>query len=318
MQRQSGLRTVVAAVGRHPVVVELNGRVIADPNASGRVQASQSGRVVAAGKALAVLGQRVRQGEVLGYLQPVTSSLERGGQAAQLAEIAAQLEVAERRVRRLEQLDGVVPAKEIEAARYDAEGLRARRDAIGTGLDGLQPLTAPVAGVVAAVSVVVGQIVEAREKLFEVVDPARLAVEALAYDVAFAQAVEGASALVDGGSVELAFVGGGKVLREQALPLLFRVLPATGGEPHALAIGQPLKVLARTGSRQAGVALPAEAVSRGPGGEPIVWAHTGAERFVPRKVRLVALDGARVAVTEGVAAGDRVVVRGATSLSQVR
>jgi hypothetical protein len=46
--------------------------------------------------------------------------------------------------------------------------------------------------------------------------------------------------------------------------------------------------------------------------------HTGAEKFIARKVRFRALDGSRAAVTEGLIAGDRVVTGGAAALAQVR
>ena len=45
------------------------------------------------------------------------------------------------------------------------------------------PFNDPMAGVISAVHVVPGQVVEAREILFEIVDPERLAVEALALRV---------------------------------------------------------------------------------------------------------------------------------------
>ena len=43
-----------------------------------------------------------------------------------------------------------------------------------------------------------------------------------------------------------------------------------------------------------------------------------AERFVPKVVLTQALDGAQVAVTQGLEDGDRVVVQGATLVNQVR
>lgn len=317
LQRRLGLRTLPAASAEHPQVVELNGRVIADPAAGGRVQAPQAGRVLPGPAGLALLGRRVRQGEVLAMLQPVSELRDLGDRQAQLAEIDAQAAVAERRLARLEQLDGVVPARDTEAARFELEGLRARKAALGAGLDGRIPLTAPVAGVVAAVSVVNGQIVDARETLFEIVDPQRLAVEALAYDAALVDAVGGASLALDGAAVELDYLGGGRVLREQALPLIFRVRQGNGAG-NALAVGQPVKVLLRSSARHQGVALPAAAVTRNPAGENVVWVHAAAERFVPRKVDSARLDGATLVVTAGLAAGERVVVEGAPALARVR
>ncbi len=310
VQRQLGLRTQVAAVAAHAAIVELNGRVVADPQAGGKVQATQGGRIELGARAR--LGARVARGEVLATLQPLVNSLERGGQQAQLADLAARSEQAQRRVARLEQLEGIVPAKEIEAARIELHGLRASRAALA-GSFAAETLRAPVAGVVAAVNVVAGQVVEARETLFEIVDPARLTVEALAYDPVLAAGLGAATAAVAGGELKLMFLGAGQVLREGALPVLFRVTAS----PAALAVGQPVQVLASTRATRQGVAVPLQAVLRDGAGTQ-VWLHVGAERLVARKVKVVPLDAQSWLVTEGLSNGDRVVVNGAAALARVR
>jgi len=60
VQRQLGLRTRVAKVQDVPASLELAGKVVANANAGGLVQAGQAGRVEAAGSSLPVLGQVVR------------------------------------------------------------------------------------------------------------------------------------------------------------------------------------------------------------------------------------------------------------------
>jgi hypothetical protein len=59
--------------------------------------------------------------------------------------------------------------------------------------------------------------------VFEVIDPQRLAVEALAYDPLLLDGLTKASAPIAGGVLDLAFVGLGRTLKEQAMPVLFRV-----------------------------------------------------------------------------------------------
>jgi hypothetical protein len=79
-----------------------------------------------------------------------------------------------------------------------------------------------VSGVIGAASVVAGQVVEAKEILFEVIDPARLAVEALAYDAALAEGIAAASAPLPGnGALEAA---------------VRRRRPATARTGHPLAV----------------------------------------------------------------------------------
>lgn len=316
-QRQLTLRTQAALKGEFPRTVELNGRIVADPNAGGRVQTFQSGRIEAGPNGLAVLGQRVAKGQILAWLQPASSAIERGSQQSALAELSAQETVLERRVARLVQLEGSVPQKDIEQAQIELAALKKRKGAVGGSL-GREALLAPVSGVVSAANAAVGQVVDAREVVFEVIDPQRLAVEALAYDPLLLDGLRKASAPVAGGVLQLAFVGIGRSLKEQAMPVLFRVeLPKTGELP-TVAVGQTLKVLAQTRARQSGVAIPVGAVVRNAANESIVWVHESAERFVARKVTSAQLDGHSVAVTSGLNGGERVVVQGAASLTQIR
>lgn len=314
VQRQLGLRTRVAVVQELAVTVELAGTVVADARAGGLVQAGQAGRVEATGAGLPVLGQTVRKGELLAQLRPVLSSMERGSNLAQIAEIAAQLAIAERKVARYAQLEGAVPQATIDAARLERDALRQRRSALGSGLSQAEALRAPISGVVSAAHAVAGQVVDAKDVLFEVIDPARLSVEALAYDPLPAGGVTRASAAVPGGALDLAYVGSGRQLREQAQVLLFRVQP---GGP-AVAVGQPLTVLATTAARVHGAAVPRSALVKTATGETAVWVHTAAERFVQRPVTAQALGALELAVTQGLAQGERVVTDGAALLAQVR
>ena len=314
VQRQLGLRTRVAVVQELAVTVELAGKVVADARAGGLVQAGQAGRVEATGAGLPVLGQAVRKGELLAQLRPVLSSMERGSNLAQIAEIAAQLAIAERKVARYAQLEGAVPQATIDATRLERDALRQRRSALGSGLNQAEALRAPISGVVSAAHAVAGQVVDAKDVLFEVVDPARLSVEALAYDPLPAGGVTRASAAVPGGALDLAYVGSGRQLREQAQVLLFRVQP---GGP-AVAVGQPLTVLATTAARVHGAAVPRSALVKTATGETAVWVHTAAERFVQRPVTAQALGALELAVTQGLAQGERVVTDGAALLAQVR
>lgn len=314
VQHKLGLRTQLAQVQDQSVAMELNGTVLADPNAGGRVQASQSGRLEAGPAGLPALGQRVTKGQVLAYLKPVSNSVERGNQQAALADLEAQLEVAQRKLQRYQQLDGVVPTKDIDTARIERDALRKRREALRVGLGAPEALTAPVGGLIAASHVTLGQLVDARETLFEIVDPSRLMVEALAYEPAQATNLGDASAAVPGGTVTLRFAGAGALLQDQALPLRFRVTHSTA----PLAVGQTLRLTARSSAMQRGVAIPRSALIRLGSGDTVVWLHDAPEHFVARPVRTSPLDAERVLVTQGLQDKDRVVTQGASLLAQIR
>lgn len=314
-QRQMGVRTqpvVLQALARSH---ELAGKVVMDPNAGGRVQALVAGRLVPGPGGLPQVGQAVRKGQVLGYVEPANGALERSGQVAQIAELRAAKGLADKRLARLRDLADTVPRKEIEAAESDAASLAARMQALGAGLSSRDVLAAPVTGVVAASLAVAGQVVDARELLFEVVDPAQLRVEALAYEPALGQNVAGASLAVGGQRVPLAFVGAARSLREQALPLVFK---GAGGQAVPLAIGQPVAVFVHEASTVQGWRVPSAALMKNPANQTIVWVKTGAEAFAPRVVTALPLDGASVAVTAGLAEGDRVATQAAALINQVR
>lgn len=314
VQRQLGLRTRLAEVRDVPASIELAGKVVANANAGGLVQSGQAGRVEAAGSSLPVLGQVVRKGEVLARLKPVVNSLERGASQSQIAEIDAQLAIAERKVARYAELQGALPQAVIDAAGLERDALRTRRHALNSGLNETEALRAPISGVISASNVVAGQVVDVKEVLFEVVDPSRLAVEALAYDPALTSGIAQASAAVPGGALDLKYVGTGRQLREQALVLLFRVQPGSA----AVSVGQPVTVQASTSRRVHGAALARTAVIKTASGENAVWVHTEAERFVQRKVTAEPLSATELVVTKGVSQGDRVVTDGAGLLAQVR
>jgi pyruvate/2-oxoglutarate dehydrogenase complex dihydrolipoamide acyltransferase (E2) component len=202
--------------------------------------------------------------------------------------------------------------------------LQQRSKTINASVVALEALIAPVSGVIAAASVVAGQVVDAREVLFEIIDPARLGVEASAFDAALLGNIAGATASPAAGvNVPLVFVGAGRALREGAIPVLFRTAaPERGGPVNAalaaLAVGQPVKVLVQTKEQVKGFAVPASAMVKNSSNQDMVWVHTGAELFVPRATRAVPLDGATVSVVDGLKAGDRVVTQGAPLVNQVR
>ncbi len=317
-QRQLGVRTLVAATGQHAKAFELAGTVVMDPNAGGKVQAVLAGRLEAGPKGLPGVGQAVRKGEVLAYVVPTAGAIERSNQLAQQAELRAARDLAARRVERLTELADTVPRKDIEAAESELQSLTQRLGAVGAGLATRDALVAPVSGVIASANAVAGQVVDARELVFEVVDPSRLRIEALAYDPAQAQSVAGATLAVGGQRVPLRFVGAARSLRDQAQPLQFAGDSSVLGTLAHLAIGQPVRVFVQSTDKVDGVQVPAAALLRNPANQTIVWVKEAPERFAPRVVTAVPLDGTSVAITSGLQPGDRVATQGATLINQVR
>ncbi|OSZ64861.1 efflux RND transporter periplasmic adaptor subunit [Hydrogenophaga sp. IBVHS2] len=314
-QRQLGVRTLVSEEAELPRSVELNGMVLMDPNAGGKVQPINAGRIEPGPRGLPQPGQAVRKGEVLAFVLSSSAPIERSNQSAQLAELRAAKALADKRVARLKELADTVPRKEIEAVESEAASLAERIAAIGSGLGTREALLAPVSGVIASAHVVAGQVVDARELLFEIVDPGRLRIEALTFEPALAANVGSATLAVGDQRVPLTFVGAARSLREQALPLGFR---AQGAALASLAVGQPVRVFVQTKQKVKGISVPVASLMKNPANQTVVWVKTAPERFEPRTVTTEPLDGINVAVTNGLKPGDRVVTRGATLINQVR
>ncbi len=324
-QRQLELRTVAVEEKSLPKTVELTGRVANDPNAGGKVQPTQAGRIEAGPRGLPQLGQSVRKGETLAVVRASTAAIERANQVAQTAELKANLEQARKRLARLQQLEGTVALKDVDAARAEADSLAQRLAAVSGSVSATEVLVAPVSGVIAAAHAMAGQVVNAGDVLFEIVDPARLVVQASAFDTALLGNIASATASPSAGTtVALRFVGAGRSLQEGAIPLQFNTVAnngtGTGAGPSQvpLAVNQPVKVFVQTKDTVLGFAVPAGAVVKNPSNQDIVWVHTGPEVFEARTIRMVALDGANVSVVNGLKAGDRVVTQGAPLVNQVR
>ena len=316
-QRRLGIRTQLTPESQAAATLELSGRVVVDPNASGRVQAVHGGRIEAGPRGLPVAGQTVRQGEVLAYVAHHAEPYALANQQAQLAELRSSRELASQRVQRLESLEGTVPRKDIEAARAELQSFTAREKSIGASLRSREALLAPVSGVIARADAAKGQVVEAREVLFEVIDPAQVLVEATTADPGLPMRT-GDAHLQGLPGVKLQLIGAARSLRDGVLPMTFRAVGPAPGTTLPLAVGQPVTVVASLKDQIKGFVLPAQAVVRNSANEPIVWIKSGAERYIPQTVQYRALDAATVVVTQGLGADNRVVVQGAPLIAQIR
>ena len=314
-QRQLNVRTLAVEVADVPRSFELNGRVLMDPNAGGKVQPINAGRIEPGPKGLPSAGQAVTKGDVLAFVVPAVAPLERASQSAQLAELRAAKSLAEKRLARLRALSDTVPRKDIEASESEVVSLTDRIAAVGGGLASREALLSPVSGVIASAQAVTGQVVDARELIFEIVDPQRLRIEALAFDGTLANNIGGASLAIGEQHVSLNFIGAARSLREQALPLNFQ---AQNPQALGLAVGQPVKVYVQSKQKTSGIPVPLSSLMKNAANQTVVWVKTAPEKFEPRTVTFEPLDGTRVAVTSGLKSGDRVATQGATLINQIR
>ena len=299
--------------------VRLIGEVIPDPNRSGLVQTLLTGRIDPPAGGFPAVGSRVKAGDTLAVLTPTVQLVDQSDIRQTTGDLDRQITLAEAKLSRIERLKNVVSDAQISDARLELDGLRARRSAIKPVLAEQEPLKAPVDGIVAQANVVSGQVVEAQTILFQIVDPDSLMVEALAFDPVAAAGIEASrkpatATTSDGRNVSLTFAGRGLTLRQQAVPLRFRI--EAGGAK--LNVGEPVTALVPINETVSAIALPRASMVRSANGQPIVWTSSGAETFEPRVVTTTPIDAERIGVTGGLQGNARVVVRGAELISQVR
>ncbi len=180
-QRVLGIRTLVTETAMHGRRIELPGRIIPDPNASGYVQASLEGRLVAPPGGFPQLGSLVKAGQIVAIVEPTIGAVDLADRQQQIREIEQELQLVTRRLDRRKQLESVVAQTEIEELEIEQESLIAQRDALVSLTDVSENLIAPVDGVIAAGQAIAGQIASPGVTVYEIVDPGRFWVEALSY-----------------------------------------------------------------------------------------------------------------------------------------
>jgi membrane fusion protein, heavy metal efflux system len=316
-QRLLEVRTALVESGEVRRTVALPGRIIASPHQSGIVQSINGGRISIAGGRLPTLGQRVKQGELLAIVEPPVNAADETTIADKLGEITQQITVAEIRLNRLIPLAAAnaVPKSQIADLQAELEALRNRQANIPTRRRQPEELRAPVNGEVAAVRVVAGQVVASQDQVFHIVDPTAMWVEAFAFEGLDPSNISAAVAVEHNHqSLKLNFQGVGRVLQLHATPLQFSI----ENPPATLMVGQPATVLVQTKELVRGIVLPREAVVRAANGEMVVWQRAASERFVPKPVRGQLVNGEQFVVLAGLDAGQRVVIKGAELVNQVR
>lgn len=314
-QRLLNIRTTPAAETDAPRMRTLLGTVISDPSAFGQVQAPMDGQIELSGRGISFAGQKVQAGEVLALLTPTIPLADLGTMQQLRAEVDGKLIIAEQKLSRLTRIANVIAQRDIDDTRAELEALREQKRVLAPkGVEKLE-LKAPVSGVISVANVRAGQVVSARDTLFEIVDPERLWIEAVGTNLHNDRDIQAAHAVDnDGHSIKLAYAGRSPTLRQQAQPYQFRI-----DEHHSgLAIGAPVSVLIETGEVAKGLTVPDPAIVRSSNGLQQAWIKTAPEIFRPVAVRAEPLDGRQTLVLDGLHAGDRVVISGAELINQIR
>ena len=314
-QRLLRVRTLIAETAKAQSGAELVGTVIANPALESRVQAPLDGLIELGPDGVPFVGKSVKAGEVLAVLSPSISVFDRGSLQQATAEVEGKLRIAEQKLARLSKISDVVAKREIDETKFEVESLREQKKALVPKNSEKIQLKAPLNGTISVANIRAGQVVTARDTLFEIVDPQNLWIEGIGKFEHDDIAISAAFALdAEGHSIPLTFVGQAPALRQQSMALHFKI-----NEAHSsLAIGASVKVILQRGEAVDGLVLPGAAVVRGTNGLPQVWEKVSAERFRALPVRTKPIDGARVLILSGVELGSRIVTGGAEYINQVR
>jgi multidrug efflux pump subunit AcrA (membrane-fusion protein) len=314
-QRLLGLRTHPAAAATVAPVREFIGTVVPDPASFGLVQAPMDGLIEVSARGISYVGQKVEAGEILAQLTPSIPVADLGTMQQLRAEVDGKLVVAEQKLDRLARIANVVAKSQIDDTRAEIAALREQSRVLEPKDTQKIALKAPVTGIISVANVRAGQVVTARDTLFEIVDPQRLWVEAIG-DAAHSEQLLSSAKAVDseGHVLTLSYVGRSPTLRQQAQPILFRIDDA---HPE-IVIGSSVSVLVQSPGAVKGFDLPAAAVVRGSNGMSRVWIKESPERFRPAEVKVEPLDGERVLIAAGINPGDRVVTVAAELINQIR
>jgi cobalt-zinc-cadmium efflux system membrane fusion protein len=349
LEQQWKIGLLLAVAGPRPLSqrLVLPAQAVAPEGLSAVVSSPVGGRLVAPGSAaLPRTGERVEAGRTLAFVEPPLGApelaqlralaLELDLQALEVlratGEAEARLRFAQRELERIgalraeglstqSQLDaaeqGLALARtELEAAartKASLERLQAEHGAQPTGTLRLR-LDAPIAGVISEVSVVDGASVEAGAPAFRILDASRLWIEGRVseFDLALLSGSTTAVArfaALPGRDVELAGLPWiGPEVEPQSRTLLVRY--ELDNPDGALRPGMLAELFVATGTLQAAVAVPAEALVLDQG-LPTAYVMLEGELFQRRQLELGLRDGDWVEVLAGLAPGERVATRGA-------
>lgn len=320
LQRLFEIRTQKADTQQSALTVRLPGRIVPDPNAHGDVEAALLGRIEPPRTGFPVLGQTVTQGEVLGYVTPAVGVVDRSQVKREVARLTNEIRIAAESLEILKQF-WFVPFRDgkILQAETRLDGLRRERAALLPMLQTQEVLRAASDGVISVSNAINGRVVHPGEKIFEIVSPQRLWIEAVAADPEMvrdaAAGISAVAATPEGQTLDLTYIGSGLALQQQSVPLMFRIDTPIEG----LRVGRPVTVSVRNRNKlQKGIPIPREALVADSSGAEQVWELVEPEVFMPHTVKTEVLDGRNVLIVAGVEPGARIVTRGSRLLSQLQ
>ena len=296
----------VATATRGEMLARYTGTATLEAEADAEVIARVGGEVE---RVLVEEGDRVRQGQLLAVLDGRQLRLE-------AAQARAQLAKAERDYRRQLELHekGLVSAGAFDGLKFDFENLRAAYELAALQLSYTE-IRAPFAGLVATRHLKVGQNVAAGAPTFRVTDPTPLKASVFVPERELARLAPGQVAVAQIDAL------GGRAFPARVTLVSPAIDPATAtfkvtlqfpDESGALKPGMFARVGTVFERKPAALQVPRVALVEADGAASVFVVQDG--KAVQHPVTTGLADGGRIEVTQGVEAGDTVVVVGQTGL----
>jgi RND family efflux transporter MFP subunit len=278
-----------------------------------------------------ILGMPVKKDQVLATITPRATGGDRSTLAADVTAADAEVAAARAELERAQRLVGAQAAapKTVEEASTRLRiaearlaGARGRlgqfeAGARGTGGGRVFQVRAPADGTLVSIDAASGQGVEEGQKLFTVIDLERvwLVVNVFEADLPRVENARAAWFTIDGHEHPFTvdetngkLITVGRVIdpKTRTAPVIFELDNKAG----KLRIGNFTKVAIATGAPRKALAIPDIAIVED-GGRSVVFVMVGGESFERRPLRLGIRSNGWTEVLDGLAAGERVVTRGA-------
>jgi RND family efflux transporter MFP subunit len=332
-EQQWKLPMAAEVVGKRTLVerVRVPGQTRAKPGFSADVVSPVPGMVVEA-KVIGP-GERVEAGQVLALVQPrLTEATARLAESeGEYRRTRAELANAERVLTRAKTLHEAQAATyvEMEEAELGVKRAQANLEA-ATALRGMYrqnfgeagstsgppriEVRAPIGGIVDRAAAGLGQAVGEGERLFSIVNPEALWIEANVPEAVAQKIGEAGEAVYERTGTPGELIEGGKrVYAGLAIDPLTRSVPVIYEIGKGPRIGEAVNLYIQTRRSEETIAIPETAVVE-EGGQAIAFVQLSGEAFDKRTLKLGIRDGRFVQVLEGVSEGERVVTQGAFAI----
>ncbi len=320
----------VEAAGERPMraSVAVFGSIRGRPEADALVRAPLAGQIGRAGTTFPRIGDAVTLGQPLSLLTPrFDATIDVGALARERARGEAALTFAQRERERAERLsrEGLSSERDVETARRDEAIARAEvaasKRSMSAGMSnpgsaGGLPILAPFAGQLVSVDTAPAAFVDRGAVLFRVADVDRVWVELRVPETELARIGAPSGAAIEVAARRHELAGDSLVAVGKAIDPISRTAPLIfdfDNREARTALGTSIRGRVYLGGSSPVVAVPIAAVVDDEG-QAVVYVRTDGEAFARRAVVLGPKDGGFVAITQGLAAGERVVVRGSYTL----